>query len=122
MSIQKADEVEEMILKNGYTVFKEPYTFAAITNRIPGTSSMTIKKNLFRNVKTYFQDVIDDDPFSIMPRTFHFTQFKGYEIQFFKHIATTDPKKLWIIKPGQNSSKTSGIEIWPATKILPRIK
>ena len=44
-----------------------------------------------------------------MPKTFHFTEFKGYEIEFFKHIATTDPKKLWIIKPGENSSKTAGI-------------
>jgi hypothetical protein len=122
MPIDLAEKVEEMIVGNSHSVFRTPFRFTAITNHIPGTSCLTAKKNLFKNIKAYFEDVIDENPWSIMPRSFHFCELKGYEVDFFKHIVTTDPKKLWILKPGENSSKCEGIEILPAIKVLPRLK
>ena len=73
MNNEQADKVEEMILENGHTVFSQHFTFSSLTNRIPGISCISVKKNLYRNVKTYYDDVIDEDPYSVMPRTFHFT-------------------------------------------------
>ena len=54
MSSEQAEEVEEMIQENAHKVFSLPFSFTALTNHIPGISCLTIKKHLFRNIKTYF--------------------------------------------------------------------
>lgn len=51
-----------------------------MTNHIPGTSAFTQKKNLLNNLKRYYEDVLDEDPFTIIPKSFHLVEYKGYEI------------------------------------------
>jgi hypothetical protein len=78
MSLQQAEEVEHCIRNNGYNVLGKSFEFVTLTNHIPSTGAITVKKNLLLNLKKYYEDVIDEDPFTVMPRSFHLTEFKGY--------------------------------------------
>ncbi|CAI2383793.1 unnamed protein product [Moneuplotes crassus] len=84
-------------------------------NHIPGNSSISNKKNLFKNMYSYYSNQ-GKDPWKFIPVTYlvssssddNFLRFINENSADFK-----DPAKnsLWIIKPGECSNRGNGIEV-----------
>ena len=76
-----------------------------------GNSELSNKKNLFSNLKTYYE-LIGEDPFITLPLTFlvkdgvHDKSFIKFREFFYKN-----PNSMWIIKPGENSNRGQGIKV-----------
>ena len=89
-------------------------------NKIEHNFHLSNKKGLFFNMKIYYE-AIGRDIFEVLPVTFHikhsedqnfiefekcFNDFAKQTDEFGKNIAN-----LWIVKPGENSNRGSGISI-----------
>ena len=94
-------------------------------------SSCPINKGLFYNMKNYYES-IGEDPFKFIPLTFHITnnledaEFDKF-VEEFKRLEQEDrdkmelaakdkrikakPTNIWIIKPGENTNRGSGINV-----------
>ena len=103
-----------------------------IWNHVEGHVQLSNKKGLFYNMKNYYES-IGEDPFVYLPLTFHITEnledkefekfteeFKKYEQEDKDKIEQVakdkkikpKPKNIWIIKPGENTNRGSGINVW----------
>ena len=96
-----------------------------------GMFTYRINKGLFYNMKNYYE-LIGEDPFKYLPLTFHIQnnledpEFKKFE-EFFEKYQASDiekaeslwqekkkkakPTNIWIIKPGENTNRGSGIKV-----------
>jgi len=100
-------------------------------NHLDGHAHLSNKKALFYNIKNYY-DSIGDNPFTYIPLTYHikdnledpeFTRF----VEEFERLEKDDqektealwlekkkkakPTNIWIIKPGENTNRGSGIKV-----------
>lgn len=83
-----------------------------IYNKLEYNFEISNKKNLFFNLKKYFEDK-GKNLFDVVPVTFHvtgnndsFSEFK----KFFRENSDAG-ENLWIVKPGENSNRGNGIFI-----------
>jgi hypothetical protein len=102
-----------------------------ICNHVEGHAHLSNKKALFYNIKNYYQS-INEDPFKFIPLTFHIKENledKEFDrfVEEFERLDTQDrekaeamwqekkkkakPTNIWIIKPGENTNRGSGIRV-----------
>lgn len=101
-----------------------------ICNHVEGHAHLSNKKALFYNMKNYYES-IGEDPFKYIPLTFHIKENltdKEFErfVEEFKRLEEYDkekaetmkkdkkkakPTNIWIIKPGENTNRGSGINV-----------
>jgi hypothetical protein len=102
-----------------------------ICNHVEGHVHLSNKKALFYNMKNYYES-IGEDPFKYLPLTFHIKEnledpeFEKF-VQEFERLEKSDqeradalweekkrkakPTNIWIIKPGENTNRGSGIQV-----------
>jgi hypothetical protein len=74
------------------------------------------KKALFMNISLYYQ-ALKQDPFDVaIPLTFHIKTHTDPEYQRFVQVYNKfkiegDSQNVWIIKPGENTNRGSGIQV-----------
>lgn len=74
------------------------------------------KKALFLNLKTYYEG-LGVDPFEVaIPLTFHIKQqsdpeFLRFQEVYNRYALDKSNLNIWIIKPGENSNRGSGIQV-----------
>lgn len=102
-----------------------------ICNHVEGHAHLSNKKALFYNIKNYYES-IGEDPFKFIPLTYHIKENledKEFErfVQEFERLEQLDkentelmwkekkkrakPTNIWIIKPGENTNRGSGIKV-----------
>ena len=83
-------------------------------NKLERTYELCSKKNLFVNLKLYYE-TLGQDPYDTLPVTFlikgsvddqSFLEFQDY---YVKH--EDDATNMWIIKPGEDSNRGCGIQV-----------
>lgn len=88
-------------------------------NKLEFNYHLTNKKTLFFSIKTY-AELMGFDPFSIIPVTFHisegvadpeYSKFVEYYRKIARESEKTGVKNLWIVKPGENTNRGSGISV-----------
>ena len=89
-------------------------------NRLEGNYHLTNKKNLFMNMKEYYESE-GANPFDVLPLTFHVKNgssdpdFSNFQKHFNeqKELCKNDENSnnVWIIKPGENSNRGGGINV-----------
>lgn len=77
-------------------------------NRLPNNSSLCSKNKLFKNLRAYY-DSINEDVFDKVPLTFHIMTPNDENLTNFNEIYSE--KSTWIIKPGENTNRGSGIKV-----------
>jgi len=74
------------------------------------------KKALFLNVSAYYR-AMGLDPFQVaIPLTFHIKsardpEYAKFEAKFNELARDKNSQNIWIIKPGENTNRGSGIEV-----------
>lgn len=94
---------------------KKPRSVQLMYNRIDANFHLSNKKALFMNVSQYFR-ALGKDPFEVaIPLTFHIKSSQDPEFQRFERLFRRSEKKekhnVWIIKPGENTNRGSGIQV-----------
>ena len=87
----------------------EKFKATIVTNHIPQNSLIGSKKALFHSLKHYYENIVNTDPFQYIPLTYH---IKGPTDECFKQFLDankSDRDKVWILKPGENSNRGTGI-------------
>ena len=105
-----------------------------IYNKLEGTHNISDKKHLFLNMVSYYEN-LEDDILDSIPLTFlvyngsddeSFTKFLASTKQDFindiqksttsetsnSYYSDENQPKYWIIKPGENSNRGNGIQLW----------
>lgn len=88
-----------------------------IHNRISNNNCICNKKEMFKNMKAYY-DSIGLDVFDKVPLTFHI-EFGPNDPQFLTFSNTFAEGSTWIIKPGESTNRGKGIKV---SSSLPEIK
>ena len=70
-----------------------------MTSHIPGTRSLTNRAKLIKNLKHYYEDVLDENPFKSFPRSYLIKSFRSPEMDYMRHLIAQSPKKIWIVRP-----------------------
>ncbi|OMJ91801.1 hypothetical protein SteCoe_5585 [Stentor coeruleus] len=98
----------------------QPYIFQPSTlkvyNKISGNHNLSNKKELFINLNTYCR-TRNKQVFDYVPITFHITSLKDpkyHEFEKYFHSKANKPNSIWILKPGENTNRGSGIVICTA--------
>ena len=79
------------------------------------TSIFLINKDLFLNLSEYYcktgEDILDNIPLTFLIK--HGTQDDSFK-KFTEYCSDKENNKswYWIIKPGENSNRGQGIELW----------
>ena len=47
---------------------------------------MTSKKALLKNIKNYYEEVLEEDPFTIIPKSFHIDSLSNSQTDFYLHV------------------------------------
>ena len=88
-----------------------------IYNRLDDNYHLSNKKALFRNISNYYYS-IGVDPFAVaIPLTFNVKTPSSSDpeyARFMKEFKTFEQRgdpNIWIIKPGENSNRGSGIQV-----------
>jgi tubulin---tyrosine ligase len=89
--------------------FKEA-AVGQVTNHIPLNCIIGAKRILFKVLHWYYTNILEADPFTVLPRTYSFDSDAAASIKAFTEAHKTS-KKVWIIKPGENSNRGNGIRI-----------
>lgn len=88
-------------------------------NKLECNYHLTNKKNLLKSILLY-SELMDIDPFLVIPVTFHiidgifdpeFAKFTDYYHKIASESEKTGLKNIWIVKPGENTNRGSGISI-----------
>ena len=86
-------------------------------NRLDDNYHLSNKKALFRHVSNYYS-AMGVDPFqAAIPLTFHVKSPDGSDTEFSKftkaydQFGRSDDANIWIIKPGENSNRGTGIQV-----------
>ena len=75
------------------------------------------KKALFFNMKQYYE-AIGQDPFNALPLTFHVKNgvldpsYKDFRQTFDEFQKMPSFKNVWIVKPGENTNRGTGIQVF----------
>ena len=86
----------------------------SLYNKLEGNNSLCNKKTLFSNLVKYYQS-IGEDPHKTLPLTFHITEgtndktFTDFRKYYESNII--DGVNVWIIKPGENANRGTGIQV-----------
>ena len=99
-----------------------------ISNHLEFHIHLSNKKALYYNMKTYYES-LGDNPFDYIPLTFHikdgvysqeFNNFLAEYNRIEESIQCSDSKRkphnIWIVKPGENTNRGSGINVWNEIK------
>ena len=95
-----------------------------VCNHVEGGAQLGNKKALFYNLKAYYE-CLGKNPFDYIPLTFHISkglidpQFDSFKEVFEDMKQIENQENVWIIKPGENSNRGTGIMI---CKTLGKIK
>lgn len=57
-----------------------------------------------------YLDYLDQNPFEYMPVTYHI--HSEYDVAFKDFAEENKGVENWIIKPGENTNRGNGIEVW----------
>eukprot|EP00347_Sterkiella_histriomuscorum_P022313 403330922 len=85
-----------------------------IYNKIHNNHNLSDKKHLFHNMKEYYL-AKNIDPFKILPLTYvienglNDVEFDKFEQQFHVFAQQEGVENIWIIKPGEDTNRGSGI-------------
>eukprot|EP01022_Parablepharisma_sp_SALTPOND_P009352 TRINITY_DN1388_c0_g1_i1.p1 TRINITY_DN1388_c0_g1~~TRINITY_DN1388_c0_g1_i1.p1 ORF type:complete len:898 (+),score=49.97 TRINITY_DN1388_c0_g1_i1:2615-5308(+) len=80
-------------------------------NHVEGNVCLGNKKALFYNLKSYYLS-LNQDPFAVMPLTFHVKTCNDPEYHQFVEIFNKAPfSTVWIVKPGENTNRGNGITV-----------
>ena len=87
--------------------FKET-TIGQVSNHIPLNCIIGAKRILFKVINWYYSQILDIDPFTVLPKTYSFENAEN-----IRGFAEThkNSKKVWIVKPGENTNRGNGIKI-----------
>lgn len=100
-----------MITKDGYNVpFDEAYVPDIMTNHLPRNYCIGSKKNLFKSLFHYFTRK-HKNPFDYVPKTYHIRSTEDQEYLTFVRENKSEPSRVWIVKPGENSNRGKGIQL-----------
>ena len=124
LAIKKLQELEKhgcnLILKSSYfqsLTQPNPLDMSSIRlhNRLSLNKHLVSKKRLFANLKKFYLSQ-NQDPFKVIPLTFHIKSGKNDEgfkdfLLSFNEIFTNMGQKLWIVKPGENTNRGKGIKV-----------
>jgi hypothetical protein len=88
-----------------------------MTNHLPRNNSIGSKKNLFKSLYFYYKNIAGKNPFDYIPKTYHLHSKEGEEFRRFLEENNSDPNKIWIIKPGENTNRGNSIQLSPFSKI-----
>lgn len=80
-----------------------------IHNKFEYNFNLSDKKFLYRNMKIYYFEQ-GENIFDYLPVTFHIDKSNS-ELSEFLNLAHSSPGQLWIVKPGENSNRGSGITV-----------
>jgi hypothetical protein len=79
-----------------------------LTSRLEHNYQISNKKALFQNLREYLGDKV----FTFVPQTFHITDGPSDpKFAEFERFREESGKNIWIIKPGENSNRGSGISV-----------
>jgi hypothetical protein len=78
-----------------------------IQNKLEFNFNLSDKKFLYRNMKQFYFEQ-GEDVFEYLPLTFHIDN-QSSELSSFLATAQKMPHQIWILKPGENSNRGSGI-------------
>lgn len=124
LPIKKLQELE----KHGYNLILKSNFFQSLSqpnpldmssiklhNRLNLNKHLVSKKRLFTNLKKFYLSQ-NQDPFKIIPLTFHIKSGKNDEgfkdfLSSFNEIFLNSGQKLWIVKPGENTNRGKGIKV-----------
>ena len=85
-------------------------------NKLENNFHLANKKALFMNMNNYYR-ALGYDPFEVaIPLTFHVKAQSDPEYQHFvsvfnKYQSDKTNQNIWIIKPGENSNRGTGIQV-----------
>lgn len=84
-------------------------------NKLECNHHLSNKKALFINMRMYY-DALEMDPYEHIPLTFHIKEgeseeeFRQFE-ENFKELAASGCRNIWILKPGENTNRGTGISL-----------
>jgi tubulin---tyrosine ligase len=78
-------------------------------NKLPNNSSMCNKKEMFKNMKKYYEKH-ELNVFKNLPLTFHI-EYGLSDPQFELFLKQYQPRSTWIIKPGEATNRGKGIKV-----------
>jgi tubulin polyglutamylase TTLL1/tubulin monoglycylase TTLL3/8 len=84
-------------------------------NKLECNHHLSNKKSLFLNMRIYY-DALGKNPYEHIPLTFHIKEgefeeeFKQFEANF-KELAGSGCRNIWILKPGENTNRGTGISL-----------
>ena len=78
-----------------------------IHNKIEFNQNLSDKKFLYKNMKDYY-DRLGENIFEYLPLTFHIDE-NYKDMQLFINAYSQSIKSLWIVKPGENTNRGTGI-------------
>ena len=78
-------------------------------NRLSNNSSICNKKEMFKNMKNYY-DKLNIDVFTKVPLTYHI-EIGLNDLQFSLFLKHYSENTLWIIKPGESTNRGKGIKV-----------
>ncbi|OMJ75874.1 hypothetical protein SteCoe_24893 [Stentor coeruleus] len=106
----------------GYKIISESYSYLNLGkayvlvsenikthNRLPNNNCICNKKEMFKNMKNYY-DQVGIDIFTIVPLTFHI-ESGASDSQFQSFLNTYTEGSTWIIKPGEATNRGKGIKV-----------
>ena len=92
-----------------------------IQNKLQHNQHLSDKKYLYKNMKEYYLSK-SKDVFDKLPLTFHIDTGSLDYFQFLNY-SQQHPNTLWIVKPGENTNRGSGIFVTnKVSKILSEVK
>jgi hypothetical protein len=102
----------DLITKSKYYLsfecnFRVSPMMSRIQNKLQHNQHLADKKYLYRNMKEYYLKK-DEDVFEYLPLTFHVDVGSLDYILFLEYVRDY-PYTLWIVKPGENTNRGTGI-------------
>ena len=70
----------------------------------------------------YYKDVAKTDPFEYIPKTYHVRGAEDPEFKKFLRDHEGTQNKIWIVKPGENSNRGSGIKLSTTNNVAKQVK
>lgn len=116
----------DLITKSKYFITFDPnYRIdpgtSKMQNKLQHNQHLSDKKYLYKNMKEYYTNK-SKDVFDKLPLTFHIDTGSLDYIQFLNY-AQQHPNTLWIVKPGENTNRGSGIFVTnKVSQILNEVK
>jgi hypothetical protein len=102
----------DLITKSKYylsfeTNFRVNPTLSKIQNKLQHNQHLSDKKFLYKNMKEFYLGK-EENVFDYLPLTFHI-DINALDFNLFLEYAKNCPGTLWIVKPGENTNRGTGI-------------